>query len=97
MTAPNVEVRELRPSRGHPGPRWEVLVGGEVVGWLSARKIGKASRTFYAASGPAPDGQVVELESSTVFSERVEAVVRFHDDPAGQLGRHWHPRPGWRA
>jgi hypothetical protein len=86
------EVTELAPTKAHPGPRWQVLLRGEPVGWIRRHRIGKASRWFYAASALAPDGSVVELESSTVFETRVTVIVDFALDPERYRGVHWHPK-----
>jgi hypothetical protein len=95
MTAPEVEVRELRPARGERFPRWEVLLDGAVIGHLEAHRIGRSSVTFYRATATAPDGQTVDLESHPSRENRAAVLVAFFEAPELYNGKHWHPRHGW--
>ena len=87
-----VTIREMLPDRRNAPPRWEVSVGDDVVGWVERRALRGAKLPFYAASGKHPrTGDVVSLELSADFDERVGAIVAFWADPmssAQHLPRH---------
>lgn len=73
--------------------RWEVRAeeGSPVIGWLQEHRIGRSSTLFIEATATDPFGDVVDLESSPDWDDRLQAVLRFHEYPERELGRHWRP------
>lgn len=70
----------MLPSSRHAQDRWEISLGGQVVGWVQARRY--RSIVFYEAVGiHHTTGESVSLELSTDRGERIHTVVRFWVDP----------------
>lgn len=63
-------------------PRWEISVGGVVVGWIDEHHLRGTSSVFYFATGIHPEnGKEYRLESSVDFEDRIRVLREFHRDP----------------
>jgi hypothetical protein len=84
------KVRKMMPRRERDLPEWEVSIDGSVVGWIRQHKIGRAISTFYNATAIyPPTGQLVNLENSIDFDERLAVIVAFVEDPERFRGVHF--------
>lgn len=86
-----VEIRLLRPKRSTDLREWEVLDRGKVIGTIEEVKLPHAVSTFFHAHGIHPaSGEIVNLELSTEFDERVEIIKSFRTDPESSV--HYRKR-----
>ena len=79
----------MLPEKRHSLPRWELTREGQIVGWIQEIQIGRATRHFFKATGIDPEnGNHVNLETSTNFDDRVQAVNNFQNHPEQSAHRH---------
>jgi hypothetical protein len=85
-----MHVRTMLPSHRGDRPRWELSDdSGRPVAWIEAHRIGGASALFFHLTALHPaTGQLVDLERSADFDERVAAAERFLREPEA-FSQHW--------
>lgn len=86
---PEPKLRLLPQERRTSQPRWEVWLAGRRIGWVQEKRLRGARLTFYEAIVPHPvTGKPVSLELHTDREERVNAIVRFSENPK-EFSQHW--------